>query len=165
MLFWISHFFLFFSRMLTFDLSFALPPRPPLYTFMNCSAIDASSVYIPFTGTHGISFAIPIDPAVQVIKQLIANRRVIRPHVGMVLCNYNETTKQALRTGDLKGVYNTDAFIVLVSNVEYDSPAFRAGIRRWVSTLFSLQAHDLLINVICHITQWPFHQYSQLLAL
>ena len=35
----------------------------------------------------GISFAIPIDTVVQVVKQLQKNRKVIRPYIGMKLAN------------------------------------------------------------------------------
>lgn len=54
----------------------------------------------------------------------------------MTLYNYNESTNEILPTVDLKGVYNTNAFLVIVNKVDADSPAARAGIRRWV-TIFS----------------------------
>ena len=48
----------------------------------------------------------------------------------MILYNYNESTKRVLKTSDLKGVFNTDAFVVIVSNVTEGSPAHQAGIRK-----------------------------------
>ena len=48
----------------------------------------------------------------------------------MMCLNYNESTRRVLKTIDLKGVFNTDAISVLVSNVVDNSPAYQAGIRK-----------------------------------
>lgn len=71
-------------------------------------------------GVDGISFAIPIDTARLVISQLKEYKKVTRPHVGLkmasvVMRNVNSTNMQ-----------------VLVQEVELNSPAFRAGITRYV---------------------------------
>lgn len=40
-------------------------------------------------GSVGISFAIPVDTAVQVIDQLRKHKKVVRPYIGMQMINFN----------------------------------------------------------------------------
>jgi HtrA serine peptidase 2 len=77
--------------------------------------------------SDGVSFAIPIDMAQQVIKQLIVNKRVIRPYVGLKMINYSPTTGSKARRN---GITLKEDTSVLVVEVERDSPAHRAGVQR-----------------------------------
>ena len=84
-------------------------------------------------GTSGISFAIPIDTAAQIIKQLMTNKRVIRPYIGLKMANFtSDTSSFEKRKGAL---LSTDTPKVLVVEVERDSPASRAGIQRLAEML------------------------------
>lgn len=87
-------------------------------------------------GTDGISFAIPIDTAAQVIRQLMLNRKVVRPYVGLKLANYVSGRKEkrhgssrsrGITTSDL---LNTQDAQVIVIKVEKNSPAEIGGFQR-----------------------------------
>ena len=82
-----------------------------------------------FIGSHGIGLAIPIDTAVQIIDQLLSNKCVVRPYIGMTVKNYNERTKMLLHTADSNFEILADPISVIVTAVATDSPAARAGIR------------------------------------
>jgi HtrA serine peptidase 2 len=47
-------------------------------------------------GSVGISFAIPIDTAVQVIDQLLEHKKVVRAYIGMQMINFNSRELQEL---------------------------------------------------------------------
>ena len=64
-------------------------------------------------GAQGISFAIPVDMAAEVLNQILEHGRVIRGWLGV------DTTDLRLADGNLN---------VLVSAVEYGSPAAAAGL-------------------------------------
>ena len=53
--------------------------------------------------SDGVSFAIPIDTAQQVIKQLLANKRVIRPYVGLRMINFTASNNRKLKARDKNG--------------------------------------------------------------
>lgn len=87
-------------------------------------------------GTDGISFAIPIDTAAQVIRQLMLNRKVVRPYVGLKLANYisgrkekrhGSTHSRGITPSDL---LNTQDAQVIVIKVEKNSPAEIGGFQR-----------------------------------
>ena len=69
--------------------------------------------------SDGVSFAIPIDVAQQVIKQLLEHKRVIRPYAGLKMATFQPSPW------------------VLVVDVDKDSPAQRGG----------LQSGDLIVQV------------------
>ncbi len=76
----------------------------------------------------GISFSIPIDTVLSVVKQLKRSGKVSRPRVGMRIVNYVETPQgQGSRKNAIldsgKGVR------ILVMEVEKGSAAERAGLR------------------------------------
>jgi S1-C subfamily serine protease len=91
-------------------------------------------------GSDGISFAIPIDVASQIISQLLANKRVIRPYVGLKMANITSAAqdqsssnrffrrKQNQQTAQQMGEIPK----VVVLDVVKDSPAFTAGIQRCI---------------------------------
>lgn len=86
--------------------------------------------------SDGVSFAIPIDTAQQVIKQLLVNKKVIRPYVGLRMINFQPGSNKKKR-GDKNGFFNPDDVQVLVVDVEKGSPAHRGG----------LQSGDLIVKV------------------
>ena len=78
-------------------------------------------------GSDGISFAIPIDTAAQVIRQLRQNRRVIRPYVGLKLANFISGRKEKKRSPNL----DANEMQVIVIKVEKNSPAEISGFVRY----------------------------------
>lgn len=111
-------------------------------------------------GTDGISFAIPIDVASQIINQLKANKKVIRPYVGMKLANFlpdshggnggsrSSSWNPFTRGGGGGGggsrksgrqlrdeeFYNTKDMQVIVLDVVVNSPAHHCGLERCEAT-------------------------------
>eukprot|EP01041_Mallomonas_annulata_P003837 gene3835-7640_t len=82
-------------------------------------------------GTDGISFAIPIDSASVVIKQLLKHGRVIRPYIGCKMADYipERGTKRSAR-GSITGLMSVDDVSVpMVMEVARGSPAHKAGLK------------------------------------
>lgn len=106
-------------------------------------------------GADGISFAIPIDTAAQVIQQLRLHKRVIRPYVGLNMVNFLPSSqgshahgaqspgprpsaeakgwwgqkKEKVREAVKEQLFNTQAVQVLVQSVTKESPADKCGIQ------------------------------------
>jgi serine protease Do len=80
-----------------------------------------SMIYSRTGGYMGVSFAIPIEAAMAVAKQLQEKGKVTRGHLGIVTQALDNDLAQAV------GLENTDG--ALVSAVEQDGPAARAGMR------------------------------------
>jgi HtrA serine peptidase 2 len=78
-------------------------------------------------GGDGISFAIPIDLARQVVGQLKAHKKVIRPYIGINMTNFNPVKRRRFSRDDMM-LESTDVQ-VLVTGVEKGSPADQAGLR------------------------------------
>ncbi len=74
-------------------------------------------------GFMGIGFAIPINMAQRVMRDLITEGRVIRGWIGVSIQDIDANTRQALDLPE-----NTDG--VLVADVFEDQPADKAGIKR-----------------------------------
>lgn len=72
-------------------------------------------------GFMGISLAIPIDEAMNVVSQLKEHGKVTRGRIGVQITDVSEEVATALGLKDSKGA--------LVSNVEDGGPAAKAGIR------------------------------------
>lgn len=90
--------------------------------------IGINSMKISQTVAEGIGFAIPIDDALPIIKELEEKGEVIRPYLGVELYSLNEITKREWHTSlnlpdDITGG-------VYVWSVERDSPAEKAGLER-----------------------------------
>lgn len=79
-----------------------------------------SQIYSRSGGFMGISFAIPIDEAMQVSDQLRATGRVTRGRIGVQIGPVAKDIAESLGLGKLQGA--------LVSGVETGSPAEKAGI-------------------------------------
>ena len=79
-----------------------------------------SQIYSRSGGFMGISFAIPIDEAVQVSTQLRVSGRVQRGRLGVGIGDVGKDVAESLGLGKAQGA--------LVSNVEPGSPAEKAGL-------------------------------------
>lgn len=71
-------------------------------------------------GNNGIGFAIPSNMVQRIAKNLIENGKIERGYIGVSISDL---------TKDLKEIYSSEVG-ALVLNVEADSPAFKAGIKR-----------------------------------
>lgn len=79
-----------------------------------------SQIYSRSGGFMGISFAIPIDEAVNVSNQLRATGKVTRGRIGVQIGQVTKDVAESIGLGKARGA--------LVSAVEPDSPAAKAGI-------------------------------------
>jgi serine protease Do len=80
-----------------------------------------SQIFSRSGGYMGLSFAIPIDDAMQVVDQLRKNGKVTRGRIGVNIQPLDESLAKDFGLKDAKGA--------LVANVEPDSPAAKAGLR------------------------------------
>jgi serine protease Do len=81
-----------------------------------------SQILTPSGGSIGIGFAIPADMAENVMQQLIKTGTVHRAKMGVTVQGVTSELAKSLGLNDVKGA--------LVSAVEADSPAQKAGIER-----------------------------------
>ena len=79
-----------------------------------------SQIYSRSGGFMGISFAIPIDEAVRVSDQLRATGKVTRGRIGVQIGSVTKDVAESIGLGKPRGA--------LVSAVEADSPAAKAGV-------------------------------------
>ena len=79
-----------------------------------------SQIYSRSGGFMGISFAIPIDEAVRVSEQLRSTGKVTRGRIGVQIGQVTKDVAESIGLGAARGA--------LVSAVEPDSPAAKAGI-------------------------------------
>jgi len=82
-----------------------------------------TAIYSRSGGYMGIGFAVPIDMAMNIKDQLVANGKVTRGYVGVYL-NPGEVTEEMA-----KSFGRNEAGGVLIAEVEKDGPADKAGIR------------------------------------
>ncbi len=82
-----------------------------------------SSIYTPTGGNIGIGFAIPSNMVKKVVSQLKERGRVIRGYLGIVPQEVTEGIRKQFNLKDRKGA--------IVSSVEADSPAGRAGLKQY----------------------------------
>jgi serine protease Do len=80
-----------------------------------------SQIYSRTGGYQGVSFAIPIDVAINVKDQLVASGRVERGRIGVVIQEVNQDLADSFRLTRPRGA--------LVSQVEEDGPADDAGLK------------------------------------
>jgi serine protease Do len=79
-----------------------------------------SQIFTTSGGYNGISFAIPIDEAMNVQQQLRTSGRVIRGRIGVGIEPVSKEIAEAIGLGAPRGA--------LVNTVEKDSPAQKAGV-------------------------------------
>ena len=82
--------------------------------------IGINTVKIVATGVEGIGFAIPSDEALPIIKELIENKKISRPNIGIAGINVTEQIAKA---------YNMTVGIY-VSEVLEGGPAEKAGFKQ-----------------------------------
>jgi serine protease Do len=80
-----------------------------------------SQIYSQSGGYQGLSFAIPIDVAMDVEQQLLKKGKVSRGRLGVMIQEVNQALADSFGLDRPKGA--------LVSSVEPDSPAAKAGIQ------------------------------------
>ena len=80
-----------------------------------------SQIYSRSGGYMGLSFAIPIDVAMKVEDQLLAHGKVVRGRMGVTIQDVNQDLARSFGLAKPAGA--------LVSSVEDDSPAAKAGLR------------------------------------
>jgi serine protease Do len=80
-----------------------------------------SQIFSNTGGSIGLSFAIPIDYANQVVAQLKSKGKVARGYLGVGLQEVNSTNAQALGLPNVSGA--------LVSQVDKGTPAAKAGLK------------------------------------
>jgi serine protease Do len=81
-----------------------------------------TAIYSRSGGNQGIGFAIPVNMARTIMKDLIAGGRVVRGFLGVVIQDVTQELASALNVEVNGGV--------LVSNVGPDTPAGKAGIKQ-----------------------------------
>lgn len=82
--------------------------------------IGINTAKIVSTDVEGIGFAIPSNEALPIIKELINNKKIVRPYIGVSGVNI---TEDMAKTYDITvGIY--------IQNVEENSPASIAGIKQ-----------------------------------
>jgi serine protease Do len=82
-----------------------------------------TAIYSQSGGYMGIGFAVPIDMAMQVKDQLVANGKVTRGYIGIIM-NPGDLTEQMA-----KSFGRNEAGGVLVADVQKGGPADKAGIK------------------------------------
>lgn len=82
--------------------------------------IGINTAKISATGVEGMGFSIPINEALPIVEELITNKKVTRPYIGITGVSIDET--DAKRYSLVKGVY--------VQSVEIKSPAELGGLRQ-----------------------------------
>ncbi len=80
-----------------------------------------SQIYSRTGGYQGVSFAIPIDVAMHVRNQLVANGRVERGRIGVTIQDVNQALADSFRLPRPSGA--------LISQVEAGGPADKAGLK------------------------------------
>jgi serine protease Do len=80
-----------------------------------------SQIFSRTGGYQGLSFAIPIDVATGVQQQLVKYGKVTRGHLGVTIQEVNQALGNSFGLKSLRGA--------LVSSVEDDSPAQKAGLK------------------------------------
>ncbi len=86
----------------------------------NGEVIGVNTLKLAGTGIEGMGFAIPISSTTSIVNQLIENKTVKRPYIGISGSSLDSTTAQRYNLPE--GVY--------VEDVEKDSPAEKAGLQK-----------------------------------
>lgn len=84
--------------------------------------IGINSAKLAASGVEGMGFAIPINSVRNIVDNLMANGKVIRPYIGVGVFDKETAARQGYRLNADKGVY--------VEELALNGPADKAGIRR-----------------------------------
>ncbi len=82
--------------------------------------IGINTVKIGATEVEGLGFAIPTDDAIPIIKELIQNKKIVRPYIGISGIDLNASNAKKYNLAE--GIY--------VSSILNNSPAAKAGIKK-----------------------------------
>jgi len=82
--------------------------------------VGINTAKISATGVEGMGFSIPINDVLPIVEELITNKKVARPYIGIAGVSINGV--DAKRYGLVEGVY--------IQTVEIKSPAELGGIRQ-----------------------------------
>lgn len=82
--------------------------------------IGINTAKISATGVEGMGFSIPINEALPIVEELITNKKVTRPYIGITGVSITETDAEKYNL--VEGVY--------VHSVEANSPAEKGGIKQ-----------------------------------
>jgi serine protease Do len=102
-----------------------------------------SMIFSATGGSIGLSFAVPIDLAMQVVAELRAHGAVTRGRIGVLLQELTPELAQAFRLPGTAGA--------LITGVEHQAPAARAGLRAG--------------DVVTRFAGKAVHKHTDLLAL
>ncbi|CAN1209317.1 HhoA/HhoB/HtrA family serine endopeptidase [Tumidithrix helvetica PCC 7403] len=80
-------------------------------------------------GAQGLGFAIPIETAQRISKQLIDNGKVTRAYLGIQMVTLDSSTKKQINESENTPFKVTEEKGVLIAKVVPDSPAARAGLK------------------------------------
>ncbi|GBO56545.1 serine proteinase [Pseudanabaena sp. lw0831] len=81
-------------------------------------------------GAQGLGFAIPIETAQRIAKQIIANGKVSRAYLGIQMVTVDANVKKQVNQDTEFGIKISEDKGVLITRVVDDSPAAKAGAKR-----------------------------------
>lgn len=81
-------------------------------------------------GAQGLGFAIPIETAQRIAKQLIQNGKVSRAYLGIQMVTVDPNVKKQVNQDSDLGIKISEDKGVLITKVVDDSPAAKAGVKR-----------------------------------
>ncbi|MEA5480182.1 HhoA/HhoB/HtrA family serine endopeptidase [Pseudanabaena galeata UHCC 0370] len=81
-------------------------------------------------GAQGLGFAIPIETAQRIAKQLIENGKVSRAYLGIQMVTVDPNVRRRVNQDTEFGIQISEDKGVLITRVVDDSPAAKAGARR-----------------------------------
>lgn len=81
-------------------------------------------------GAQGLGFAIPIETAQRIAKQLIENGKVSRAYLGIQMVTVDPNVKKQVNQDTEFGIQISEDKGVLITRVVDDSPAAKAGAKR-----------------------------------
>jgi S1-C subfamily serine protease len=81
-------------------------------------------------GAQGLGFAIPIETAQRIAKQIIANGKVSRAYLGIQMVTVDANVKKQINQDTEFGLKISEDKGVLITRVVDDSPASKAGAKR-----------------------------------
>ena len=81
-------------------------------------------------GAQGLGFAIPIETAQRISKQLIQNGKVSRAYLGIQMVTVDPNVKRQVNQDSDLGIQLSEDKGVLITKVVDDSPASKAGAKR-----------------------------------
>ena len=81
-------------------------------------------------GAQGLGFAIPIETAQRIAKQIIQNGKVSRAYLGIQMITVDPSVKRQINQDAELGIQISEDKGVLITRVVDDSPAAKAGAKR-----------------------------------